>query len=124
MKVIVFTRPDGGRGIVFPFAGDQRESESDATFLARVQAKDVPPDATGVQIMDSAAVPPDSPAVLPYRVRRAIAYRDQLGADQGDFVKTIGDVLDALIRAHYGDTSDLDVMKAKIDAIKASIPKS
>jgi hypothetical protein len=69
---------------------------------------------------DPAPVPPPPSA----RDRRAIAYRDQLGKESGDFVKTIGDILDALIRAHYGDTADLDVIANKIIAIKQAIPAS
>lgn len=32
-----------------------------------------------------------------YRELRAIAYRDELGKEPGDFIKTLGDVLDVLI---------------------------
>lgn len=66
-----------------------------------------------------------------YRDERANAYRDQLGAEQGDFIKTIGDVLDTLIaqveamRAELGAarTADFAAMLTKIAAIKAEIPK-
>jgi hypothetical protein len=69
---------------------------------------------------DPAPVPPPPS----YRDLRAVAYRDQLGKEKGDFVKTLGDVIDALVRAHYGDTADLDVIANKIIAIKQAIPPS
>jgi hypothetical protein len=47
----------------------------------------------------------------------------ELGKDPGNMIKTIGDVLDALISAAYGDKAELDAIKAKRDAIKARFPR-
>jgi len=66
-----------------------------------------------------------------YRQRRAVAYRDQLGKDQGDFIKTIGDVLDVLIAeveaigqaTQTPRTPEFEALLNKVIAIKAAIPK-
>ena len=64
----------------------------------------------------------------PYRDRRAAAYANELGKDAGDVIKTLGDVLDVTIaelRARGAAvTSEFAAMAAKIDAIKARIPKA
>lgn len=64
---------------------------------------------------------------LAYRRARAIAYRDRLGEEAGDFIITLGDVLDALIRElrARGEpaTPEFAEMAAEIDAIKAEHPK-
>jgi len=36
-------------------------------------------------------------AAVLYRRHRAIAYRDEMGAETGDFINTIGDVLDIVL---------------------------
>lgn len=59
---------------------------------------------------------------LAYREARKAAYVAELGLEP-DLINTLGDVIDALIKAHYGAPADLDVMKTKIDAIKARFPK-
>lgn len=69
--------------------------------------------------------PPPGPS---YRDLRARAYRDELGADAGDTIRTIGDVLDVLIaevRAAVDAprTPEFMALLAKIDAIKARYPK-
>ena len=68
-----------------------------------------------------------APPVIGYRDRRAAAYAAELGKDAGDQIKTIGDVLDTLIaelRARGAAvTPEFASMAAKIDAIKARIPK-
>lgn len=56
-----------------------------------------------------------------YRDRRQARYIAELSVE-GDFQKTVGDTLDAIIKAMYGDTSELDALAAKIAAIKAEIP--
>jgi len=67
-----------------------------------------------------------------YRELRAIAYRDELGKEQGDFVKTLGDVLDVLIaqveamrRASGVEALDeyADLL-GKIDEIKTRCPEA
>ena len=66
-------------------------------------------------------------APLPYREARALAYRDELGKEQGDFIKTFGDVLDVLIKEvrARGEpmTAEAAAMFAKVDEIKAKFPK-
>lgn len=57
-----------------------------------------------------------------YRRQRKRAYRLQLGEDASE-IDTLGDVLDAVIKAIYGDRSELDQMAAKIAIIKQSYPK-
>jgi phage tail sheath protein FI len=66
-------------------------------------------------------------APLPYREARALAYRDELGKEQGDFIKTLGDVLDVLMREirARGEpaTPEAAAMFAKVDEIKGRFPK-
>lgn len=57
---------------------------------------------------------------LAYRAARKAAYVAEFGPD---LLNTLGDAVDALIKAHYGAPADLDAMKQKIDAIKAHFPK-
>lgn len=83
-------------------------------------------------ILESELIP-DAPAPeeVTYRDLRAVAYRDQLGTDKGDFIKTLGDVLDVLIaqvesmRQTAGATATpaYTQMLTKIQAIKAEYPK-
>jgi len=62
-----------------------------------------------------------------YRELRAIAYRDELGKEKGDFVRTLGDVLDYLIQElrARGEpvTAEAAALFAKVDAIKARLPE-
>jgi hypothetical protein len=58
-----------------------------------------------------------------YRDKRKQAYIEQLGSGNPTFEETTGDVLDAIIKHIYGDTTELDEMAAKIAAIKAANPK-
>lgn len=61
-----------------------------------------------------------------YRELRALAYRDELGKEPGDFIGTLGDVLDVLIaeiRARgEAATEEAAALFAKVDAIKARHP--
>jgi hypothetical protein len=74
---------------------------------------------------------PDAEPPLMYRRRRAAAYRDQLGAEQGDFINTLGDVLDVLIAQVESMRAEIDAartpefaaMLGKIASIKAANPK-
>jgi hypothetical protein len=64
-------------------------------------------------------------AQLAYRKQRAEAYRARLGKEPDNTrEETIGDVLDAVIKAMVtGDASELQAIAAKVQAIKAEIPK-
>jgi len=57
-----------------------------------------------------------------YRDKRQHAYAIGLSEEQ-NIMKSIGDTLDALVDAAYGDKTKLDALKVKIDAIKATNPK-
>ena len=59
--------------------------------------------------------------LVPYRLARKSRYIEEL-SDEGTFETTVGDTLDAIIKAVYGDTTELDELAAKINAIKADIP--
>jgi hypothetical protein len=64
-----------------------------------------------------------------YREKRKLAYVMELGASPGDFVETIGDVIDDLIRevralAARPATPEFADLVAKVDAIKARFPKA
>lgn len=72
---------------------------------------------------DAAALSAKAAAdLLAYREARKAAYVAELGLEP-DLINTLGDAIDALIKAHYGAPADLDSMKLKIDAIKARFPK-
>ena len=58
----------------------------------------------------------------PYRALRKNAMRTELGEDH-TLIDTIGDVLDAVVKALYGDFSELDEIAAKIAEIKQRYPK-
>jgi hypothetical protein len=71
-------------------------------------------------------------AAVRYRRLRALAYRDELGAEEGNFVFTIGDVLDAVLEfieteATAGRvqlTNEISTILTKRADIKRRIPKS
>ena len=140
MKVIVYTRPDGGLSVVHPapwarlckaitppeaeretFAPrpfDQlvREhgtpdlqpewAETEQAFAERIRAKDVPADATDVQIVDQAALPAD-------RDFRA-AWKAGTGAVQIDMPKAVEIHKDRLraLRAPLLEALDVQAMRA------------
>jgi hypothetical protein len=87
------------------------------------------PDATddvAVQAVVDAHDP--TPPVPSYRDQRKVAYLDELGAISGDFVETVGDVMDDLIRevralAAAPVTPEFAALAAKVDAIKDRFPK-
>ena len=58
-----------------------------------------------------------------YRDKRQRDYIAQFSIE-GTFERSLGDAIDALIDFVYGDTTALDALKAKRDAIKASYPKT
>lgn len=68
-----------------------------------------------------------APPAIGYRDRRARDYALELGDDPGDVIKTLGDVLDDVIREVRARgasvTPEWSAMVAKIDAIKARHPK-
>ena len=59
MKVIVYTRPGGGLSIVRPAVEAMLAGESEDAFIQRVMAKDIPADASDVQILEPSAIPED-----------------------------------------------------------------
>ena len=64
-----------------------------------------------------------------YRDQRKAAYLAELGGARGDFVETVGDVLDDLIRevralAAGPVTPEFAHLVSRVDAIKARFPKS
>ena len=77
-------------------------------------------------VVDEPPPPPPS-----YRDRRAVAYRDTLGKETGDYIKTLGDVLDVLIAeveaigqaANAPRTRDFEALLSAILAVKAAHPK-
>ena len=56
-----------------------------------------------------------------YRDRRQQEYIKQL-SPEGTFEKTVGDILDAVLKHLSGDSADLQQLQQKISEIKASIP--
>jgi hypothetical protein len=63
-----------------------------------------------------------------YRDKRKAAYITELGATPGDFVETVGDVIDDLIRevralAAAPVTVEFKALVDKVDAIKTRFPK-
>ena len=59
MKKIIYTRADGGVSIVSPAMANQLATETEAEFMARIQARVVPVDAINPQIVDESAIPVD-----------------------------------------------------------------
>lgn len=57
-----------------------------------------------------------------YRDKRQERYTAEL-SPEGSFQKTVGDTIDALIKAIYGDRAELDALVVKINAIKDDIPR-
>jgi hypothetical protein len=58
-KRIVYSRPDGGMSIVIPSPGSIHADEDKQKWLDRIIAKDVPADATDVQVIETSALPSD-----------------------------------------------------------------
>lgn len=59
MKRIIYTRPDGGVSITVPALNARLVAETEDEFVTRIRTKDVPVDASDVQIVEEAAVPSD-----------------------------------------------------------------
>lgn len=67
-----------------------------------------------------------------YRELRAIAYRDELGKEPGDYIRTLGDVLDVLIvqveamrrSGAFPATQEFSELLVRIAEIKAQFPKA
>lgn len=59
MKRIIYTRPDGGISVIIPAEEARIEGQSENEFIAWVRSKDVPADATNVQIVDEEDIPTD-----------------------------------------------------------------
>jgi hypothetical protein len=58
-----------------------------------------------------------------YRDLRQERYTAEL-SPEGNFEKTVGDILDAIIKAQYGDSSELDALALQISQIKTDIPST
>lgn len=58
----------------------------------------------------------------PVRDKRQEAYISELSRE-GTFEKTIGDMLDALVKHAYGDSTELDALVITINEIKARYPE-
>lgn len=56
-----------------------------------------------------------------YRDKRAERYIAEL-SPEGNFQKTIGDMIDAILKHLDGDSAELATLKTKINQIKADIP--
>jgi len=77
-----------------------------------------------------ALVPPPPPPAPTYRELRAAAYRDEMGRETEDSIKTIGDVLDTLLGWAAGEiaagraqaTPEIETMLTKRAEIKDRIP--
>jgi hypothetical protein len=68
MNIIIYTRPDGGVGIVHPnISQNDPPGFSEADALARALAKDIPADATNVRVVDPAAIPADRSKRIAWR---------------------------------------------------------
>ncbi len=65
----------------------------------------------------------DFMAVATYREKRGLRYISEM-SPEADFKSTLGDCVDALIDAHYGDATKLNALKATRDLIKSQIPKA
>jgi hypothetical protein len=59
MKVIIYTRPDGRVSIVYLAWQVKRTDESEVEFIARVQSRAVPADATSVEVVEDSQIPTD-----------------------------------------------------------------
>ena len=99
-KRIVFTRADGGLSVLGPAPRARRPDESEEAFLARIIAKDVPKDATGVRIISVSEIPADR------TFRNAWTDTGVIGHDMG---KCREIVRDAIRRARTVKLAALDV---------------
>lgn len=65
---------------------------------------------------------------MAYRDQRAVAYRDELGAEAGNFIKTIGDVLDVVLgqieASDLERTPEMAAILEKRSEIKTRYPKA
>ena len=59
MKRIIYTRPDGGVSVVNPAPNARLVTETEDEFVERIRAKDVPVDASDVQIVEESALTND-----------------------------------------------------------------
>lgn len=57
MKVIVYSRPDGGVSIVNPTPNFLKQFQTVEQALVAIQAKDVPSDATNIEVMEQTLIP-------------------------------------------------------------------
>ena len=56
-KRIVYTRPDGGVSVVVPAPNFVAEFPDETAAIASIRAKDVPVDATNVEVIEQAEIP-------------------------------------------------------------------
>lgn len=103
----------------------QNDSDGRSEYIARWLAAEPRPTPDEI----AAATKPASITIDEARNLRAAAYRDELGVDTGDFIKTIGDVLDTIIteiatlRASQPTTVAFTTLITRVQAIKARFPK-
>lgn len=57
MKVIIFTRPDGGVSVVNPAPEFMAKFNNETEGLAAIQAKSIPADATDIETIDKTLLP-------------------------------------------------------------------
>lgn len=59
MKVILYTRPDGGVSVVHPADSGRLKNEAEDVWMERVKERSVPQDATDIRIVDASVIPTD-----------------------------------------------------------------
>jgi hypothetical protein len=95
-------------------------------------ADEVTPEQRAKIVAVFAAHDPHTVSPLAYRAARAVAYRDELGVEQGDYTKALGDVIDVLIeqvetirvQAAAPRTPAYETLVTRVAAIKQRIPKT
>lgn len=93
-------------GVTWEANGDVTITNASDEFIIALEAA----------IYAAAGVP-----LVNYRKLRAAAYILEL-SPEGTFNTSVGDLIDAIIKAIYGDRSELDELLLKIQAIKAQYP--
>lgn len=97
-KRIIYTRPDGGVSVVVP-ARPQRQDETEQEYLAAIQAKAVPANATNVRTIEHT----DLPASRRFRNH----WRDSSGSVVPDAALSLGQAKQEKIAAIKAKTQEL-----------------